>query len=124
LVTWFTFLPSFIFILAGGPLVESTHRNLKFTAPLTAITAAVVGVILNLALFFGYHLLWPQGFGGTDAQALSSCQWQDPLCMGFDWRSALIAVGAAVALFKYKRSVMQVIGVCALIGLAIKTLPI
>ena len=124
LVTWFTFLPSFIFILAGGPLVESTHRNLKFTAPLTAITAAVVGVVLNLALFFGYHLLWPQGFGGATAQALSSCQLQDPLCMGFDWRSALIALGAAIALFKYKRSVMQVIGVCALIGLAIKTLPL
>ena len=57
LVTWFTFLPSFLFILAGGPLVESTHDNLDFTAPLTAITAAVVGVILNLALFFGYHVL-------------------------------------------------------------------
>src|SRR3546814_9863671 len=59
LVTWFTFLPSFIFILAGGPFVESTHGNLKFTAPLTAITAAVVGVILNLAVFFAYHVLWP-----------------------------------------------------------------
>jgi len=58
-VTWFTFLPSFLFILAGGPLVESTHGNLKFTAPLTAITAAVVGVILNLAMFFAYHVLWP-----------------------------------------------------------------
>lgn len=62
LVTWFTFLPSFLFILAGGPLVESTHGELTFTAPLTAITAAVVGVILNLALFFAYHVLWPQGF--------------------------------------------------------------
>ena len=49
LVTWFTFLPSFVFIFAGGPLVETTHGDLKFTAPLTAITAAVVGVILNLA---------------------------------------------------------------------------
>ena len=58
IVTWFTFLPSFVFILLGGPLVESTHGNLKFTAPLTAITAAVVGVILDLALFFGYHVLW------------------------------------------------------------------
>jgi chromate transporter len=64
LVTWFTFLPSFIFILAGGPLVETTHGDLKFTAPLTAITAAVVGVVLNLALFFGYHVLWPAGFAG------------------------------------------------------------
>jgi len=106
LVTWFTFLPSFIFILAGGPLVESTHRNLTFTAPLTAITAAVVGVVLNLALFFGYHLLWPEGFAGA-----------------FDALSALIAIGAAVALFKYKRSVMEVIFFCALTGLATQLLP-
>jgi len=107
LVTWFTFLPSFIFILAGGPLVESTHRNLKFTAPLTAITAAVVGVVLNLALFFGYHLLWPEGFAGA-----------------FDVRSALIAIAAAVALFKYKRGVMEVIALCALVGLAVKLIPL
>jgi chromate transporter len=100
LVTWFTFLPSFIFILAGGPLVESTHRNITFTAPLTAITAAVVGVVLNLALFFAYHLLWPEGWGQV-----------------FELRSALIALGAAVALFYFKRSVMQVIGICALVGL-------
>lgn len=64
-VTYFTFLPSFLFILAGGPLVESTHGNLKFTAPLTGITAAVVGVILNLAVFFGWHVFWPQGFSGN-----------------------------------------------------------
>jgi chromate transporter len=102
LVTWFTFLPSFVFILAGGPLVETTHNKLKFTAPLTAITAAVVGVILNLALFFGYHLLWPQGFAGR-----------------FDAVSAAIAIAAGVALFKYKRSVMQVIAACALLGLAL-----
>ena len=124
LVTWFTFLPSFIFILAGGPLVESTHRNLSFTAPLTAITAAVVGVILNLALFFGYHLLWPEGFASDATQTFASCRWEAALCAGFDWRSALIATGAAVALFKYKRSVMQVIGVCALVGLAVKTMPL
>ena len=63
--TFFTFLPSFLFILAGGPLVESTHGQLRFTAPLTGITAAVVGVIVNLALFFAVHVLWPQGFGGS-----------------------------------------------------------
>lgn len=105
LVTWFTFLPSFLFIFAGGPLVESTHDDIKFTAPLTAITAAVVGVILNLALFFGYHVLWPDGFAST-----------------FDWVSALIALGAAIALFRYKRNVIHVIGVCAVIGLVLKTL--
>ena len=105
LVTWFTFLPSFLFILVGGPLVESTHNELKFTAPLTAITAAVVGVILNLALFFGYHVLWPQGFSGS-----------------FDWPSALIALAAAVALFRFKRGVIEVLLGCALIGLAVHLL--
>ncbi|HLA40481.1 MAG TPA: chromate efflux transporter [Candidatus Glassbacteria bacterium] len=104
-VTWFTFLPSFLFILAGGPLVESTHNDLKFTAPLTAITAAVVGVVLNLALFFGYHVLWPQGFAGA-----------------FDWLSALIALGAAVALFRYRRNVIHVIAACAVIGLLLSFL--
>ncbi|MDO9622416.1 MAG: chromate efflux transporter [Pseudomonas sp.] len=102
LVTWFTFLPSFLFILAGGPLVESTHGELKFTAPLTGITAAVVGVILNLALFFAYHVLWPQGFAGV-----------------FDWPSALIALAAALALLRYKRGVIEVIGACALAGLLV-----
>jgi chromate transporter len=100
LVTWFTFLPSFLFILAGGPLVESTHGKLKFTAPLTGITAAVVGVILNLALFFGYHVLWPEGFAGA-----------------FDWVSALITLGAALALFAFKRGVIETIAGCAVVGL-------
>ncbi len=105
LVTWFTFLPSFVFILLGGPLVETTHDDLKFTAPLTAITAAVVGVILNLALFFGYHVLWPQGLTGR-----------------FDWLSALIALGAALALFRFKQNVIHVIAACAVLGLVLKTL--
>ena len=62
-VTAFTFLPSFCFVLLGGPFIESTHGKLQFTAPLTAITAAVVGVIVNLAMFFAWHVLWPQGWG-------------------------------------------------------------
>lgn len=105
LVTWFTFLPSFLFILAGGPLVESTHNELRLTAPLTAITAAVVGVILNLACFFGYHVLWPNGFGGQ-----------------LDWPSALIAIAAAIALFRFKRGVIEVLMGCGLIGLAVHLL--
>ena len=65
IVTFFTFLPSFIFILAGGPIIESTKGRLGFTAPLSAITAAVVGVILNLAMFFAHHVIWPKGFSGS-----------------------------------------------------------
>ncbi|MBS0355987.1 MAG: chromate efflux transporter [Proteobacteria bacterium] len=105
LATWFTFLPSFVFILMGGPFVETTHNDLKFTAPLTAITAAVVGVILNLALFFGYHVLWPKGFEGE-----------------FEWMSALVALGATIALFRVKANVIHVIAGCALVGLLLKTL--
>jgi chromate transporter len=99
-VTFFTFLPSFVFILAGGPVVEATHGRLGFTAPLSAITAAVVGVILNLAMFFAYHVLWPQGFGGR-----------------FDAVSAAIAVAAAIALFRFKVGVMPLLGACAAAGL-------
>lgn len=103
IVTWFTFLPSFLFILAGGPLVEATKEDLKFTAPLTAITAAVVGVILNLAVFFGYHVLWPEGLAGR-----------------FDLGSALIALAAAIALFRFNRGVIEVISACAVVGLVVK----
>ena len=99
--TWFTFLPSFVFILAGGPAVEATHGRLGFTAPLSAITAAVVGVIVNLALFFAYHVLWPRGFDGR-----------------FDVASALIAAAAALALFRFKVGVLPLLVGCAAFGLA------
>lgn len=105
-VTFFTFLPSFVFILTGGPLVETTHGKLKFTAPLTGITAAVVGVILNLALFFAFHVLWPQG---TDAARFSG---------PFEWPSLLIGVAAFIALFRFKVDVMRVLAACAAAGLA------
>lgn len=98
-VTWFTFLPSFLFILAGAPLIESTHGNLSFTAPLTAITAAVVGVILHLALFFAYHVFWPEGHTGH-----------------FDSFSALIGLGALLALFRFRMNVILLIALCGAIG--------
>ena len=100
-VTFFTFLPSFFFILLGGPFIESTHGNLKFTAPLTGITAAVVGVIANLAVFFAYHVLWPQGLGGR-----------------FDGASALIGAVAAVALFRLRWGVIPVLALAGLLGVA------
>ncbi|WP_411726772.1 chromate efflux transporter [Methyloglobulus sp.] len=99
-VTYFTFLPSFLFILVGGPLVESTRGILKYTAPLTGITAAVVGVILNLAAFFAYHVFWPHGF--TER---------------FDAIAALIGLSALLALFRYKVGVIPVIAYCGAAGL-------
>lgn len=99
---FFTFLPSFVFIFVGAPFIETTHGKLRFTAPLTGITAAVVGVIVNLAAFFAWHVLWPKGFAG-----------------GLDWPSALIGAAALVALFRFKAGIIPVIGACALAGLAI-----
>jgi chromate transporter len=99
-VTYFTFLPSFIMIFLGAPIIESTHGNLKFTAPLTGITAAVVGVILSLAVFFAHHVLWPAGFSGA-----------------FEWFSALLGIAAFIALWRYKIGIIPVIAACGTIGL-------
>jgi chromate transporter len=106
IVTWFTFLPSFVFIFAGGPLVESTRGDLGFVAPLTAITAAVVGVVLDLALFFAYHVFWPAGFDG-----------------GVDGTAVAIGLAAGIALFVWKRSVIELIAAGALAGLALWWVP-
>jgi chromate transporter len=101
-VTWFTFLPSFIFILAGGPLIEATHGRLGFTAPLTAITAAVVGVIASLAIFFIGHI----------ARAPDS---------GIDVAALVLVAVAALALFRFKLGVITVIAGCAVAGLLLRT---
>lgn len=106
-VTWFTFLPSFIFILAGGPLVESTHGKLQLTAPLLAITAAVVGVMANLALFFIAQIAYP-----TSASGL--------IISGIDVPALSLAALAALALMRYKLGVMPVIAGCAVAGMLLR----
>jgi len=103
--TYFTFLPSFLFILVGGPAVEASRHDIKLAAPLTAITAAVVGVVLNLAVFFAGHVLWPQAtveapFGGR-----------------FEWFALVVGIAAFVALWRFKIDIMKVIGACAILGL-------
>ena len=107
IVTWFTFLPSFLFILMGGPLVETTHGDLKFTAPLTGITAAVVGVIMNLAVFFAWHVLWPEAAAAGE-----------PFAGPFEWASLVIGAAAFVALFRFNVGIIPLIGVCGVLGLA------
>ena len=107
--TWFTFLPSFIFILAGGPWVESTRGNLKLTAPLAAVTAAVVGVIANLALFFIAAVAYPASAG-----------------VRFDEKPDIVALIlvmlAALALWRLKWGVISVIAASAAAGLALRLL--
>jgi chromate transporter len=105
IVTFFTFLPSFVFILMGGPFIETTHGNLKLTAPLTAITAAVVGVILNLALFFAYHVFYPAGFDGS----------LDLFAIG-------LSIAALISLFRLKVSVIPVIIISGLVGMGFQLL--
>lgn len=105
--TFFTFLPSFLFILAGGPLVEATHDELRLTAPLTAITAAVVGVILNLAWFFGLHLAW------------SGALFQGPA----DWPALALAAAALLALVRFEVGIVRLLAACAAAGLAWQWLP-
>jgi chromate transporter len=109
IVTWFTFLPSFLFILAGGPLVESTHGKLGFTAPLTAITAAVVGVIASLGLFFLLHIARGDGSSGMPL-----------LGTNIDVAALGLAVLALVALLRFKLGVIPVIAGCALAGLVLR----
>ncbi len=99
IVTFFTFLPSLVFIFLGGPLIETTHGNLKFTAPLSGVTAAVVGVIFNLALFFAWHIYWPQGLEN-----------------GVDWFSVVLSIIALIAVLKYRVNVALVIVLSGLVG--------
>jgi chromate transporter len=97
-VVWFTFLPSFGFILCGGPLVEASRDDLRLGAPLTAITAAVVGVIVSLALFFAKPVLLPAG--------------------QLDGLALLLAVLAFLALSRWHWGVLRLIGVAAAVGMA------
>jgi chromate transporter len=103
--TFFTFLPSFMFILAGGPLVESTRDNIRLTAPLTAISAAVVGVIISLGIFFAVHVFRTN---------LPLRQW--------DWIAITITLAACFALFRFKINTIALIACCAIAGLVVSLL--
>ncbi len=100
--TFFTFLPSFIFIFVGAPAVEATRHELRISAPLAAITAAVVGVVLNLALFFAQHVLWPRGMDGT-----------------VDLPSLVLALMAGVLLFRFRLGIIPLIAGSGAIGMAL-----
>ncbi len=101
ITTWTTFLPSFLFIFLGAPYIELLRGNRNLSAALSGITAAVVGVILNLGLVFGSAVIWPQGLAG-----------------GADWFAAMMSVVAFVVLYRFKADVLWVVIVGGLIGLA------
>ena len=118
--TWFTFLPSFVFILAGGPMVEATHGKLGLTAPLKAITAAVVGVIASLAWLFITHVVWPAGLN-TCVSTVAGTTTSTGISIGGLWtqldgNALFIVCAATLALFRFKANVMLVITACAAAG--------
>jgi chromate transporter len=114
LVTWVTFVPSFLFVLLGAPYMERLRGNRSLSAALTGITAAVVGVIANLGVYFAVHTL----FGDTRQVGWSVLSLEVPVVGTVRWVALGIAVLAAVLLFRLKWSVLRTLGVCALVGLA------
>ncbi|WP_278045035.1 chromate transporter [Krasilnikovia cinnamomea] len=113
LTTWVTFVPCFLFILLGAPYVERLRGNHALSAALTGITAAVVGVIANLGLYFAVHTLFIE----VREVTVGPLHLQLPDLATVRPVPAVIAVVAAVLTFKLKWSVLRVLGVCAALGL-------
>lgn len=116
LTTWVTFVPCFIWIFAGAPYVERLRANVALASSLAAITAAVVGVILNLALWFAFHYLFlvQQEFNaGRVVMTLPSPE-------SLDLVALFLSIGATVALFRFKISPIKTLMGCALAGMVIK----
>src|SRR6185436_21041949 len=105
LTTYATFLPCFLFIFLGGPYIEVLRGNPHLTSALSGVTAAVVGVVLNLALVFGAAVVWPQGLAG-----------------GTNWFAVLLSVAAFAALYRLKIDVLWVVLAGGVIGLAVRLL--
>lgn len=114
LTTWVTFVPSFLFIFLGAPYVERLRGNVSISAALSGITAAVVGVIANLALFFALHTLFAESRRYTPGLLRVDL----PVLSSLDAQAVVIALIAAAMIFRLRWSVLRTIGVCAVIGVA------
>jgi chromate transporter len=116
LTTWVTFVPAILWIFAGAPFLEELRANKRLTGALAAITAAVVGVILNLSVWFALHVL----FGSVTEHHAGGLRWFafDPLAL--DKQAALLALVAAVLAFRFHRGMIEVIIVMALLGIVTK----
>src|SRR4051812_18902752 len=120
LVTWVTFVPCFIFIFLGAPYVERLRGNKSLNAALTGITAAVVGVIANLALYFAVHTLFRQ----THTVTVGPLDLTLPTWDTLRPVSVAIAAVAAVMTFRLNWSVLRTLGICALLGLVASLTPL
>jgi chromate transporter len=113
LATWVTFTPCFLWIFLGAPYVETLRGNKALSAALAAITAAVVGVILNLSVWFALHVL----FGRVTEQHWGVLRWFafDPRAL--DTHAAILAVVAGILAFRFHRGLIEVVVVMALLGI-------
>ncbi|WP_306222791.1 chromate efflux transporter [Bosea beijingensis] len=116
LTVWVTFAPCFLWIFLGAPYVEALRGNRAISAALGAITAAVVGVIANLALWFGLHVLFREVY----SLSFLGMSPEVPVLTSLDWRAALLAAAAAVALLRFKLGMMPVLAICAVAGIVLK----
>jgi chromate transporter len=114
LTTWVTFVPCFLWIFAGAPFIERLRGNQALSAALAAITAAVVGVILNLAIWFAIHTL----FGQVRALPFLGGSLDVPVVQSVHWPAVALAAGAIVAMFRFKAGVLPVLGACSVLGAA------
>jgi chromate transporter len=115
LVTWVTFVPSFLFVLLGAPYMERLRGNRSLSSALTGITAAVVGVIANLGVYFAVHTL----FSDTVAVDGGPLSLELPVLTTLRPVPLVVALVAAVLLFRVKWSVLRTLGVCAVLGLVV-----
>ncbi|MDA0989388.1 MAG: chromate efflux transporter [Verrucomicrobia bacterium] len=113
LVTWVTFVPCFLWIFLGAPYIERLRGNQRLTAVLSSITAAVVGVVLNLAVWFSFHKV----FGEVREMARYGFHVLVPQWATLDWVALAIATCAFVAMFKFKAGMIRTLAVCVLVGL-------
>ncbi|SCW90837.1 chromate transporter [Sphingobium faniae] len=114
LTTWVTFMPCYLWIFAGAPFIERMRGNRALSATLGAITAAVVGVILNLALWFAIHTL----FGEVRTVTITGGGFDVPVLASLNIPALVLAVGAAIAVFRFKVGMIPVLGICAALGIA------
>ena len=113
ITTWVTFVPAMLWIFAGAPFIEELRGNRKLAGALAAITAAVVGVILNLSVWFALHVL----FGEVTATRIGPLRWYafDPAAL--DLHAAALALMAAVLAFRFHRGLIEVVVTMALLGM-------
>ncbi len=116
LTTWVTFVPCFLWIFLGAPYIERLRGNKALSAALASITAAVVGVVLNLAVWFALHAL----FAELDEKTAGPLHVLVPDLASINWLALALSAAAAVATFKYHAGMLKVLAGCALSGLVLR----